>query len=73
MIAPCGIEIKRKIAELKYELSLQRLLLENFDRAPLSQRNPHDHDMDKDAIRRTIGRLESQLADLLRGFKEVKP
>jgi len=62
-----------QIRLLKYELSLQRLCLANYDSTPIDQRNPHDHDDDRNAVARTIARLDSILADLQRGMTAPAP
>jgi len=64
-------ECERKIAELKWEISLQKLLLSNADALPQEERNPHDHDADRDAIARTVGRLEEIMTNLQLGMKTL--
>jgi hypothetical protein len=44
--------------ELRYEISLMKLLLSSMDETPLVERNSNDHDVDREAIARIIARLK---------------
>lgn len=58
-----------EVRELRYGLSLLKLLHSNYLNTPKEEQNPHDHVADQNAIGRTIARLESTLADKLTGMK----
>lgn len=59
---------QQEIADVKYEISLQRLVLYNHESQ--EWRNPLDWETDKAALERTITRLQSALTELTRGWKE---
>lgn len=58
----------KQVAELKYELSLQKLFLNNYQTTPEWQRNHHDHQADSDAVSRTISRLQEILNYKMQGM-----
>lgn len=67
LVAKFTAEHEEAVRLLTYEISLQKLLSSNLENA--AWKNPHDHRADGDALLRTIGRLETMLADLKKGMK----
>ena len=59
---------QQEIADVKYEISLQRLILSSHESQ--EWHNPQDWEIDKAALQRTIARLQSAMTELTRGWKE---